>query len=215
MPTCRLDHLTITAPSLDAGAAWAAAVLGVGPQAGGQHVRMGTHNRLLRLGDTTYLEVIAPDPAAPPPQRPRWFALDALSPRSSPALSTWVARTDDIEASLQAAGEPLGTIEPMSRGTLQWRMSIPADGSLPLGGAAPALIEWDGDNHPAANLEDHGLSLERLELIHPEPSRVSRLLRALSLDDDRVSVGAAPQGAPVRLVAHIHTPRGPCRLSSP
>jgi hypothetical protein len=39
---------------------------------------MGTHNRLLKLGEGFYLELIAIDPQAPPPGRPRWFGLDRL-----------------------------------------------------------------------------------------------------------------------------------------
>src|SRR5690606_1679690 len=73
---------------------------------GGEHPRMATHNRLLRLGDTLYLEVIAPNPAAPAPGRPRWFGLDGLGPQSPPSLATWVVRCTDIRASAAAASEP-------------------------------------------------------------------------------------------------------------
>ena len=54
-------------------------VLGVAPGPGGAHARMGTHNLLLRLGESVFLEVIAPDPAAAPPGRPRWFGLDDVA----------------------------------------------------------------------------------------------------------------------------------------
>lgn len=66
MPLCRLDHLTITAPTLESGAEFVRRSLGVDPQPGGEHPRMGTHNLLRRLGDSLFLEVIAPDPAAAP-----------------------------------------------------------------------------------------------------------------------------------------------------
>ena len=151
-----IDHLTVTAFSLEVGAAFVSQVLGVMPQRGGEHPRMGTHNLLLRLGDTLFLEVIAPNPVAQAPARPRWFGLDRLGADSSPSLSTWVARTADIQASAAAASEPLGEIEPMSRGTLNWLITIPADGCVPLSGCAPALIEWHADVHPAAGLHDQG-----------------------------------------------------------
>ncbi len=214
MPRTFLDHITVTAFSLEAGAAFVAETLGVAPQTGGEHPRMATHNLLLRLGDTLFLEVIAPNPAVPAPPRPRWFGLDGLGPQSPPRLSTWVVRTSDIRATAVAASEPLGNIEPMSRGALDWLITIPADGSVPLDGAAPALIEWNTDRHPAGKLEDKGLSLAKLEIHHQDPGRLARLLSSLALDAP-VSVLPAAPDTPARLVAHIDTPRGLRVLSAP
>ncbi|HZX30913.1 MAG TPA: VOC family protein [Rhodocyclaceae bacterium] len=214
MSHSHLDHITVTAFSLEAGNAFVSETLGVSPQVGGEHPRMATHNLLLRLGDAMFLEVIAPNPAAQAPSRPRWFALDSLDPQSRPSLSAWVVRTSDIQAALSAASEPLGNIEPMSRGALDWFISIPADGSLPLNGAAPSLIEWHTDTHPAANLEDKGLSLAKLEIFHPTPDRVSRLLSSLELDAPVVVLPAQP-GKSAHLVAHINTRQGLRVLSVP
>ena len=66
-----LDHITVTAANLQEGAAWVTQVLGVRPQAGGEHPRMGTHNLLMRLSERSFLEIIAINPAAPAPDRPR------------------------------------------------------------------------------------------------------------------------------------------------
>ncbi len=214
MAACTLDHITVTAPTLEAGAAFVQDVLGVRPQPGGQHLRMGTHNLLLRLGNRCFLEVIAPDPSLPSPGRPRWFALDTLGTNSPPALSTWVAGTPDIHATVAGSTEPLGMVEPMSRGTLNWLITIPADGALPLDGVGPALIQWQAEPHPADRLEDHGLSLAGLELLHPDPARVTRLLQSLQFDGP-VTVTGLPPGVPATLVAHIDTPRGRRQLSVP
>jgi hypothetical protein len=211
---CFIDHIAVTAPSLEVGAALVREVLGVSPQAGGEHPRMGTHNLLLRLGDKLFLEVIAPNPAAPAPSRPRWFALDTLRPNAAPSLATWVARTSDIHAVASASSEPLGNIEPMTRGTLSWLITITPDGSLPFDGIAPALIEWQTEVHPAAKLQDQGLSLATLELFHPEPERISRLFLSLGLEAP-LSVLSTSSGSPPRLVAHINTPFGVRLLSTP
>lgn len=210
MAACSIDHLTITAPSLEAGTAWAEAALGVRLQPGGQHLRMGTHNRLLRLGASLFLEVIAPDPALPPPPRPRWFGLDEWPTDAAPRLATWVARSGDIEAATMAATSvvDLGPPTPMERGALQWLITIPADGRLRMGGLAPALIQWLTPQHPAAGLEDRGCALTRLEARTPEPAQVKALLAALGLDG-AVAVSALPEGQAPRLVAHIDTPAGP------
>lgn len=208
-----LDHITVTAFSLEAGAAFVREALGVSPQIGGEHPRMSTHNLLLRLGDSMFLEVIAPNPAVPAPSRPRWFALDSLGHRSPPSLSTWVVRTTDIRAAADAATEPLGDVEPMSRGALDWLITIPADGSVPLDGVSPALIEWHTDVHPASRLDDQGLCLAGLDIFHPNPDRVSRLLASLELGTP-VCVHEAPPGARAHLVAHIDTPQGRRTLSA-
>ena len=201
---CRIDHIVITAPDLAAGTELVRSALGVAPEAGGEHTRMGTHNCLLKLGDSLYLEVIAPNPDAPRPGRPRWFQLDE---QTRPRLATWVARTTDIRSTLAAASENLGEIEAMSRGDLGWLITIPPDGSLPLGGAAPTLIEWKTGPHPATRLRDTGCSLVSLEVFHPQPQRISALLKSISLEG-RVSAGERP-----RLVAHLQTPNGPRDLA--
>lgn len=207
MPRCFIDHITVTAPTLEAGAEFVRQALGFAPQRGGEHPRMGTHNLLLRLGDSLFLEVISTNPDAPAPARPRWFALDTLRPNSPSLLSNWVARTPDIHATASACSEVLGNIEPMSRGTLNWRITIPGDGSLPLNGIAPALIEWQTTVHPASTLQDHGLSLAKLELFHPEPERISRLLRSLDLEG-QISVSLPRSACAACMVAHINTPQG-------
>ena len=212
MARTHLDHITVTTHCLATGMAFVGEVLGVAPQMGGEHPRMGTHNALLRLGDALFLEVIAPNPEAVAPSRPRWFDLDRLTPQSLPTLSTWVVRTTDIRSAAATASEPLGLVEPMSRGALNWLITIPEDGSVALQGAAPALIEWHTDTHPAAKLEDKGLSLAKLEIAHPEPERVTRLLSALALD---APVSVVPTTSAARLAAHIQTSQGLRVLSAP
>jgi len=201
-----LDHIAVTAPSLAIGADFIEHALGVRPQQGGAHPRMGTHNLLLRLGESVYLEVIACDPAAPAPQRPRWFELDRLAPDAPPRLATWVARTDDIAAAVQACAAA-GQIEPMTRGELSWRITIPADGSLPAAGAAPTLIQWDALPHPATKLDDLGCHLEALQVFHPDPQGIRATLDAIAFAGP-VEVRALPAGAAPRLQARIRTPQG-------
>lgn len=213
MSRCLFDHLTITAPSLEEGKTWVRDLLGVEPGPGGRHPRMATHNRLLRLGDTSFLEIIAPDPHAQPPGRPRWFALDSLGASATPVLSAWVLRTTDIQTSVAHSPEDLGQIEPMQRGELNWWITIPADGSLPLDGVAPILIEWQSTEHPAAGLPDYGCSLHSLELRHPQPDRVRALLASLSVAMDEHGLHVRHGETPA-LIAQIDTPRGRRQLGS-
>jgi len=117
---------------------------------------MGTHNALLRLGERVYLEIIAIDPQAAKPSRPRWFGLDDIALQSElterPRLIHWVACTADIERACAQCPVQLGAVQPMARGDYRWRITIPADGALPARGLVPTLIQWDVPTHPADRL---------------------------------------------------------------
>lgn len=210
--TARLDHLAVAATDLASGAAWLEARLGVPLAPGGRHPRMGTHNRVLRLGDGVYLELIAIDPDAPPPGRPRWFGLDepALAARLAerPRLVAWVAATDDLAAAAAASPFPLGPVHEMTRGDLVWRITIPEDGRSVEGGAVPTLIEWPPGVHPTNRMPDAGCTLEQLTIHHPEPERIAKGLAVIGLNDTAVEV---VDGGP-SLVATLITPAGPVVL---
>jgi hypothetical protein len=202
-----LDHIVITAPSLETGAEYVQRTLGVTLTGGGEHPLMGTHNRFLRLGDAIYLEVVAVNPAAPAPNRPRWFGLDHMGPDQSPLLKTWVARTDDILAAASAASISLGDVEAVTRGSLRWLMTIPPDGALALQGIAPLLIQWPPGIHPTRELPDSGCRLVRLEAFHPQSTKVKQLLADIGFEGD-VRVRPLPSREVPFLVAHIESPAG-------
>jgi hypothetical protein len=178
--------------------------LGVTVPQGGAHPLMGTHNCLMQLDDGLFLEIIAPNPEAKP-QRPRWFALNdpgmraALS--SSPRLITWVARTVDLATTLGSISAPLGEIVNVSRGTLQWVIALPPDGSMPFGGAFPTIIQWPRGPHPASGMADLGCRVRALTIEHREASRIREILEPVYADR-RVSIR---EGARVRLSAQILT----------
>jgi hypothetical protein len=201
------DHLVLAARDLDAGAAWLEDRLGVAPAAGGKHVRMGTHNRLLGLGEGFYLELIAIDPAAAAPSRPRWFALDSVPPPDRPRLIHWVARSDAIARDVAGCTEALGEILPMERGDYRWRISVPADGRLPGDGLVPTLIQWDVACHPSQRLPESACRLMKLEGFHPQPPRIRTALESLGLAS-RLDVHPCADGESAQLVAYLKTPRG-------
>jgi glyoxalase-like protein len=157
------DHLVVAARTLDEGARWVHEKLGVEPSGGGRHDLMGTHNRLLKIGPREFLEVIAIDPRAPPPPRPRWFGLDSPQMRDrleqGPALVHWVERTGDLESELRNYSEPVEILS-LSRGAHSWRIGVSRDGRLPGGGTLPTLIQWDAGPHPCEVLPDSGCALK-------------------------------------------------------
>lgn len=206
-----VDHLVVAAADLDAGAAWLEAHLGVPLAPGGRHAAMGTHNRLLKLGPKLYLELIAIDPQAPAPGRPRWFGLDdpALQEQVAerPRLIHWVARCEDIAAAANACPGPPGDILDLARGDFRWRITVPADGRLPGDGLLPSLIEWTSPAHPADRLPEQGCTLMKLEGFHADPARLRSVLAALGLEA-RLALFAAGPGEAAGLVAYLRTPAG-------
>lgn len=210
-----IDHLVVAAADLDSGTAWLECRLGVPLAPGGKHAAMGTHNRLLKLGPQLYLELIAIDPAAPAPMRPRWFGLDdpALRARIAerPRLLHWVARCEAVEAAAAASPEPLGDILELSRGEFAWRITVRADGRAPGDGVIPSLIEWTSPAHPADGLPECGCALMKLEGFHPDPARVRSALSALGLAG-ALAVFSAAAGEPPGLAAFLKTPAGLCEL---
>ncbi len=206
-----IDHLVVAVADLELGAAWLEDRLGVPLTSGGKHAAMGTHNRLLKLGPRLYLELIAIDPAAPSPGRPRWFALDdpALRARivERPRLIHWVARCEGIADASAASPESPGDILDLSRGDFRWRITVPADGHLPGDGLLPSLIEWKTPAHPVDSLPDAGGTLMKLEGFHPEPTRIRGALAALGLEE-LLAVYPAEAGEAPSLVAYLKTPAG-------
>jgi hypothetical protein len=213
--TTRLDHLVIGAADLPQGVAHVNARFGVAMPYGGEHPQMGTHNHLMQLGGDVFLEVIAINPAAAAPPRPRWFGLDDPFVRqrlaTEPTLLTWVVNTDNLEALLERAPFSLGRAAPLRRGDLRWGFGLPADGRLLAGGMLPYAIQWHTEGHPAARMADTGCRLLGLAIHHPNPVWLASALTAIEAAD-LVTVQALPANAAPYLEASIHTPQGTVRL---
>ncbi len=200
-----LDHIVVAAETLAEGVAAVEELLGVTMAPGGAHAVMGTHNRLLSLGET-YLEVIAIVPDAPAPPHARWYGLDEFA--GPPRVTNWAARTDDMDAALVLA--PAGTGLPMqvTRGDLSWTMAVPEDGHLPFGDAFPALISWHGGLHPATRLPDVGCRLSSMEVGAVDPGALRDALA-------RFEGGLASyvvDGGGAGFAVTVRTPRGLIRL---
>src|SRR3569832_2017544 len=80
-----IDHLVYATPDLALGMREIAELTGITPTPGGQHHGRGTRNALIDLGDGAYLELIAPDPAQPPPPAPRRLGVDDATRSRLPA----------------------------------------------------------------------------------------------------------------------------------
>ena len=215
-----VDHLVVAAATLEQGVAWCETTLGITPGPGGQHPVMGTHNRVFKIATAAYpnayLEIIAIDPTAAPPGRPRWFGLDdpGLQARIAlqPQLVHMVARSQMLDMHRWGLitvglkpGDPLSAGRDTPQGRLQWQILVRADGQLDCGGALPTLIQWQG-MHPAEQMPDSGVTLQAL-VLHGVPERARTVLRLRS-----VSVLPEPG---IAVCATLDTPRGRVVLGAP
>jgi hypothetical protein len=221
--TARIDHLVVGAATLEEGAAWAEATLGVVPGPGGEHPLMGTHNRLLRIATVdhprAYFEVIAIQPGRKPQRARRWFDLDdetvrdALK-RGGPRLLHFVANVPDVRHALAGLaqlgidrGEPVSASRMTPRGVLEWQITLRDDGHRLFGGVLPTLIEW-GATHPASGMMESGVTLQGLVATHPQGSLLRSAFETIGLQAVTVK-----EGAP-NLCATLDTPRGRIKLES-
>lgn len=204
----RVDHLVYAAPDLEAAAGKLEGLLGVRASPGGRHAGQATRNALIALGPESYLEIIAPDPEQPKPDRPRRFGIDSLD---APRLARWAAREVDLErltGRVARQGLDLGPVVSGSRRRpdgvlLAWRFTDPT--TVVADGIVPFFVDWGESPHPARTAAP-GASLIALRAEHPEPQRVVRLLALLGID---LPVRPGPSPA---LVATIRGPRGTVEL---
>ncbi|MEK9846051.1 VOC family protein [Thalassospira sp.] len=183
----RLDHLTVIAPTLAEGVDHVKSCLDLDIPFGTRHDYLGTHNHRVQLGDTVYLEIIASDPVARRPDRPRWFGLD--NPKQVRAdwetgkrLRGWVASTTSIDSVLAQYDGIFGERVDLPFENPTFCFAIPADGSLPLAGAVPSLIDHRNDPTSMAEIPDLGARLQSLTLAHPDPDAIRTLYNGLSID---------------------------------
>ncbi len=205
----KLDHITVIAPSSAEGVAHVRTCLDLDVPFGQRHASMGTHNHLLQLGDKVYLEIVALDPKVDAPGRPRWFGLDDQKKVRSDwdegrRLRGWVARTDAIDAVIAGREGIFGQKVSLPTDNSSFDFAIPDDGSLPLDGAAPSIIDRRGKPRSMATIADLGARLRSFTLEHPDPAGVAALYRAMTVDRPP----AVGRGRRLRYRAQIETPTG-------
>ena len=178
-PHARIDHIILGAADLDHATRAFEQMTGVRPVYGGKHPA-GTHNALVSLGGRTYIEIIAAQPGAPPPD---W--LPSLTNLEDPTPLGFAVTSDDgaaLRADLIAAGFALTQNSPGTRttpagATLHWE-------TFRLGGdprQMPFFIVWaPGTQHPSST-SPSGCTLERFAIASPQSEQLNRLRTALDL----------------------------------
>jgi len=176
-----LDHIVFGCLNLEEGCNYISERTGITPAYGGVHEGRGTHNALLGLGDQTYLEIVAPDPAQASNEAPLWMN---ITPQYDLRIIGWAAKSDDLNktvARAKLAQTRLGKIEAGSRkqsngDLLSWHLTLP-DFTHGIG-MIPFFVDWGQSTHPASSLPQLG-QIEELSFSHSLPEKLSQHLAIL------------------------------------
>ena len=174
-----IDHLVIGAAELDKAAKQIQNFIKAEFLTGGKHPLMATHNRLIKLQKSLYLEIIAADPSASLPRnakiKNRWFSLDAGATQKrlsrAPQPLCWVVAVNDIEQTAMNCGYNPGKVIEMTRGNLKWKITVSENGDLPESGVLPILIEWPNGKHPTKTMPETKICFGKTYAISSAPQR--------------------------------------------
>jgi hypothetical protein len=207
-PRMRIDHLVWYSPSLPDGEQHFASRLDRAPAYGGVHPGGATQNSLVSLGEATYVEILARDPAQPA------TSLDSeLAGLKGQGLYHWAIGGVDLKAIVErarrasyAASEVVGGGRKLpDGGWLGWDCVGLHDHAF--GALIPFFIDWSGSAHPAASAPRGG-RLGKIELYSPEAEKLNALFAALELD---LTVTARPQPG---IAVTIESRRGPLIMNA-
>ena len=179
-----VDHIVIAVSDLDKGMDWLEKKLGIRPVYGGQHITEGTHNALLNLGNSCYLELLAIDSSNKKINPPRWMGVDLIE---APTITRWAVKSNNIEQEvsfLKNVNPLLGNIKSGMRAKqdgsiLKWQLSIPLP--EPMVEVTPFLIDWGESVHPTTSLEP-ACKLVSMVLKHPYHTEIQEVMENINLD---------------------------------
>ena len=164
----KLDHIVLGANTLQDGTDYVEKKLGLSLSEIGYHHHMGTHNRVIKIDENIYLEVIAIDPNENKPKHIRWFNLDNEKQQArlkiSPQIIGYVIENKNLDM--------LKFYNPFfdaSRGDYRWEFAIPKSDNnlinknLIESGLVPSLIKWKSKK-PVYQMVDNYFELEKIQI---------------------------------------------------
>jgi len=180
----KIDHLVYAVPDLEKAVESLEKNYGITAVMGGQHLNQGTHNALVKIGEQSYLEIIAADPQNPNSPDSRWMGVDLID---GPQMTRWCVRSNKIEEDTQVIKSfkpELGEIIEGERLTkddqlLKWTMSFPM--ARPVVELMPFLVDWSNSSvHPTDNLEQQ-CELKALKVHYTPYGKIRDLMKVWKL----------------------------------
>ena len=170
-----LDHIVIGSFTLDEGTKFVENILQAKLSDIGYHKDMGTHNRVIRISEGVYLEVIAIDPKTSKLNNRKWFNLDNSKLQSklkkSPQIIGYVIENNDIN--ITKYYDPFFK---SSRDIYKWKFAMPTfnnnilDSEIIVSGMIPSLITWKSEK-PIYQMKNNQFELISFEIRLPETQK--------------------------------------------
>ena len=163
-----LDHIVIGSFTLEEGTKFVENILQAKLSEIGYHKDIGTHNRVIRISEKVYLELISIDPKTNKLNNRKWFNLDNSKLQSklkkSPQVIGYVIENDDMN--ITKYYDPFFE---SSRDIYKWQFAMPTfnknilDSEIIEEGMIPSLISWKSDK-PVYQMKKNQFELISLEI---------------------------------------------------
>ena len=164
----KLDHIVFGASTLEEGTEFVENILQAKLSDIGYHKDMGTHNRVIRISEKVYIEVVAIDPKRKNLNNRKWFNLDNSNLQSklkiSPQIIGYVIENKD--RNINKYYDPFFEA---SRDSYKWQFAMPTfknnilDSEIIEAGIIPSLISWKSDK-PVYQMKKNQFELISLEI---------------------------------------------------
>jgi hypothetical protein len=163
-----LDHIVIGSFTLEEGTKFVENILQAKLSEIGYHKDIGTHNRVIRISEKVYLELISIDPKTNKLNNRKWFNLDNSKLQSklkkSPQVIGYVIENDDMNVT-----KYYDPFFESSRDIYKWQFAMPTFNKNILyseiieAGMIPSLISWKSDK-PVYQMKKNQFELISLEI---------------------------------------------------
>lgn len=203
-PPVKIDHVILGINDLQRGVDEFSRLTGVRPAFGGAHPGRGTHNAIASLGDGTYVEILAVNPAEPRPANDPMAGLAAMTSLTPIGWALSAADLGGLKKQAEAAGIAMTQVSPGARklpdgSTLEW-MTVGV--TQPAHDWAPFFIQWTNPALQPARTAPGGCTLTSVTLADPSPDALKTLFSAVGLD---MAITQSEKG---RMTVTMQCPKG-------
>jgi Glyoxalase-like domain len=184
-----IDHIVLAAPDLEEAMEQFEKMTGIGAVVAGSINGLGIKCSRISFNDSSYIEIIAPDPKSSGPigQLLKSKGITELTPFHFAIRSSKVETLKDEVKKFGYVPDHITMFGGHKDGTpMKWEMLYLYGHSL--GGICPFFINWSNTDHPCAKLPVVG-KLKKFTIRAPENDPVHKLLEHVTIKGFNVEVG--------------------------